>query len=51
MINSGITKLAIGMNHAPIDHPGEKRGLVRPRASLFLAARNIQMMNSTTIAN
>ena len=49
MISTGITRLANGMNQLPIDHPGPKRGLRRPSASLFLAARNIQTMKSTTI--
>ena len=49
MIITGITRLANGMNHDPIDQPGVKRAPWRSRASLFFAARNIQMMNSTTI--
>ena len=49
MISTGITRLANGMNQLPMDHPGPKRGLRRPSASLFLAARNIQTMKSTTI--
>ena len=51
MISTGITRLANGMNQLPIDHPGPKRALRRPSASLFFAARNIQMMNSTTITS
>ena len=51
MISTGITKLAIGMNQPPIDHPGPRRGFDRPSASLFLAARHIQMMKTTAVAS
>ncbi len=51
MIRTGITRLARGMNQPPIDHPGPKRAPGRSSASLFFAARNSQMMNSTTITS
>ena len=51
MISTGITRLANGMNQRADRPPGTEAGrLRRPSASLFLAARNIQMMKSTTIA-
>src|SRR5215213_2674351 len=50
-ISTGMTRLARGINHPAIAHPGFSLGYTRPRASLFFAARNVQMMISTRITN